>query len=306
MGREIPTVHGHLFPTTPNPNKSCFSLHPFHKYNFPNVVQEHFHPSTNTKTNIVSLQKKVLGNNSTPENSLPTISQSNNSAHTTVTKSETRPSQPTKLFSTEFESHLDPPTKKLIGKSNFVHVQNNICDHNNTQTEFTATPSQPDIGVDTPESSQPTMSTDGTSTLSSSLSVDTSSSTIWPHNVLDQVKTAINESYPALQHSKFKFRINVESASQNWTFLSLFPNLGEALINDKDSFTKYGSEFRPIVTLQKIFGLHPLWHRLKSIMTFGIKFPLTQLDTASAKLDLEAALQFGNHKGVKNNQKFFR
>ena len=202
------------------------------------------------------------------------------------------------------EPKLDPATKKLIGKLPFhcSKQTNNITTI--THDRFTATPFHSDMRIDTIPSS-PKMSSDGTCTSNLVPSVDTQSSTIWPIDVLDQVKTASLETYQALKQSMFKFGISHKSASHNWKVLQSFNNLGEALTKDGSSFTKYGSEFRPISTLHRIFKHHPLWDRLRNIMLHGIRFPISPIDTTTEKLDLDAALLFGNHKGVQHNPQFF-
>ena len=83
-------------------------------------------------------------------------------------------------------------------------------------------------------------------------------------------------------------------------------NLGEALNSDSSSHTCYGSEFQKPSQLEPVLQNHPLWRRLSSILKKGITFPLRDLDNTTKSLDLENALQFGNHKGVRKHPEFFR
>ena len=95
------------------------------------------------------------------------------------------------------------------------------------------------------------------------------------------------------------------AAEHNWTILSQSDsNLGRAITHDGQSPLKYGSEFRSPSLLAHLFNLHPLWPRLKKILTEGINYPVSPLSTPLRKMDLQAALDFGNHKGVVNNKAF--
>jgi hypothetical protein len=64
----------------------------------------------------------------------------------------------------------------------------------------------------------------------------------------------------------------------------------------------YGSEFKPIETLEPIFENHPSWRRMKRILTHGSKWPLQPLDEENRIKDVEDTLNFGNHKGANKQQ----
>ena len=81
--------------------------------------------------------------------------------------------------------------------------------------------------------------------------------------------------------------------------------MGNAIAAEKDSPLSYGSEFRPWKLLESIFSLHPLWPRLQSILNIGSSFPLEPLSREIRKKDLAEAIEYGNHKGVDRNRKFF-
>lgn len=63
----------------------------------------------------------------------------------------------------------------------------------------------------------------------------------------------------------------------------------------------YGSEFRPKEQSVKLFGLHPCWSRMESILTQSSFWPLDDLNEEHRKQDLEQALAFGNHEDNKNH-----
>ena len=76
----------------------------------------------------------------------------------------------------------------------------------------------------------------------------------------------------------------------------------KALLAQSDSPLGYGSEFKPIETLELIFRIHPSWSRMKQVLTHGSKWPLQPLDEDDRIKDVEEALLFGNHKGTVKQQ----
>ena len=57
--------------------------------------------------------------------------------------------------------------------------------------------------------------------------------------------------------------------------------------------------------LKKLFHRHPLWHRMNTILSNGISFPLTKLTPSIQIEDKASAIAFGNHKGATINEKYF-
>jgi hypothetical protein len=74
-------------------------------------------------------------------------------------------------------------------------------------------------------------------------------------------------------------------------------DLGALLEVQCNSFVGYGSEFRDIDTLQKIFGWHPNWTRMSTIPENRLEWPLEPIDKELRCNDINTALAFGNHKG---------
>ena len=75
-------------------------------------------------------------------------------------------------------------------------------------------------------------------------------------------------------------------------------NLGKALEAQRDSPLGPGKEFRPVDVLSAVFSHHPLWSRMKEILTSGSKWPLEDISEEDRESDLNEALTFGNHKGA--------
>ena len=126
----------------------------------------------------------------------------------------------------------------------------------------------------------------------------------WPTSPLSIIHEILAEPSPFPYPSRFQFESSDEAAEHNWKILSQDDNLGRAITHDGQSPLKYGSEFRPTSLLQRLFHLHPLWTRLKNILDNGINYPVSPLASSLRALDLQEALEFGNHKGVKSNKKF--
>jgi hypothetical protein len=121
----------------------------------------------------------------------------------------------------------------------------------------------------------------------------------WPNNLIKIIKKVINVPCNTPTAPKFIFELLQTAASYNLDVLLKHQNdLSKALEANKSSPLGYGSEFRLPNELQKIFGLHPLWPRMKQILIEGGKWSLDELSEESQQKDLIDALAFGNHKGA--------
>ncbi len=75
-------------------------------------------------------------------------------------------------------------------------------------------------------------------------------------------------------------------------------DLSKALLAQSNSPLGYGSEFKPIKTLELIFKNHRTWNRMKWVLENESKWPLQPLNGEDRVKDVEEALVFGNQKGV--------
>ena len=127
---------------------------------------------------------------------------------------------------------------------------------------------------------------------------------VWPSDLISILRRIAE--LPCRQPSKplFAFEFNLEAANKNYIVLKhkFGGDLSEALLAQSDSPLGYGSEFKPIETLEPIFENHPSWRRMKRILTHGSKWPLQTLDKDDRIKDVEEALLFGNHKGAVKQQ----
>jgi hypothetical protein len=98
--------------------------------------------------------------------------------------------------------------------------------------------------------------------------------------------------------------MTTEAAAHNFSVLkSASFDLHEIIMATPDCVTNPGNEFRPVHLLDPIFKRHPLWTRVRSMLTVGAKFPLEPIDGKARLLDLAAAQQRGNHMGATRKQK---
>ena len=105
----------------------------------------------------------------------------------------------------------------------------------------------------------------------------------------------------------FKFSTSQAAAIENWKILESFDlTLDKALLSSKPSQLSFGSEFKHPDILGLIFQNHPLWKNLENHLRKGCHYPTTTIDQSAIRQDLEEALEFGNHKGVVNNQTLFQ
>ena len=127
----------------------------------------------------------------------------------------------------------------------------------------------------------------------------------WPSNFLEIISNLTQETYQTPSKPKFHFTRTMEAAKHNWEIITQYRHLGEALDSQQNSILRYGSEFRPVQSLQPLLEHHPLWPRLKISLSSGVQFPLYDTTSEEKKYDVKEALKFGNHKGAQKYKSFF-
>ena len=124
----------------------------------------------------------------------------------------------------------------------------------------------------------------------------------WLINLIQVIKeiSALTTSKP--DKLKFNFNHTRAAVEDKTRVLEKYGNdLERAIQAQIKSPVGYGSKFWPREQLVKLFGLHPCWQRMESILTWGSLWPLKDLDEEHWKLDLEEALVFGNHEGAQKH-----
>ncbi len=83
-------------------------------------------------------------------------------------------------------------------------------------------------------------------------------------------------------------------------------NLQHALDANSSSPLGMGSEFWRIPTIEPLFWHHPIWPRMKQILTHGLHWPLDDLPEEQRIANIYEAIKFGNHKGATNDPDLLR
>ena len=93
--------------------------------------------------------------------------------------------------------------------------------------------------------------------------------------------------------------MTLEAAHKNFCTLKKYDlDLGRALKANSSSPLGYGSEFRKVETLDRVFGRHPNLQRMRDILLNGSDWPMEELNEEKRVADVKEALAFGNHKGA--------
>ena len=80
---------------------------------------------------------------------------------------------------------------------------------------------------------------------------------------------------------EFRFDLTAKSAAYSWTIVKKYGSRFNAINAQDEATLELGSEFRSINTLEKIFGLHPLWNDLSSGIKYGFNYPHFQIKIES-------------------------
>ena len=128
-----------------------------------------------------------------------------------------------------------------------------------------------------------------------------------PNNLVEIVKGEMNILCKTSHPPEFIFELSESAALHNLEILNKYRNeLSKALRANENSSLGYGSEFRKLQELKKVFGFHPLWSRLESILRNRSKWPLEEITKEHRKRDLDDALSFGNHKVATAKQELLK
>ncbi|GKY96053.1 hypothetical protein MPSEU_000565500 [Mayamaea pseudoterrestris] len=128
----------------------------------------------------------------------------------------------------------------------------------------------------------------------------------WPSNDatwLQSILQALQWLPPPLLPPPFCFEITPEAAAYNLSILQANDmDLRHLLFSNKDLPTCPGSNFRPVELLDPIFLGHPNWPRVRSTLTTGVAFPLDPLEEKTRIEELNAMVDYGNHKSAKTER----
>ena len=120
---------------------------------------------------------------------------------------------------------------------------------------------------------------------------------LWSHNKEDENSTEsslllhkiveiLEEPRLEMAPPLFIFKPTLEAAEENLKVLKAHNcSLTTVLASFPHSPCSFGSEFRAVQTLEKIFKGHPLWKQLRDIVEKGASYPVVELDDTSRRKD---------------------
>ena len=107
---------------------------------------------------------------------------------------------------------------------------------------------------------------------------------------------------PTPSAPKFQFENTIEAAEFNAVVLEKHKfDLHSALRGEKNSPMRYGSEFRNINELGKIFGTHEYWAEAATILQKGVHYPVEKISKKTRLAQSAAVRVKGNHKSAQEN-----
>ena len=113
------------------------------------------------------------------------------------------------------------------------------------------------------------------------------------------IRKIIHSPLPSLSKSQIKFEWSPSAMRFNSDLLeSVNFDLGKLISQNPSSEIGYGSEFRPVATLEPLLRLRPNWNRIKSFLSSGFTANFRQIDEAQCQNDNTKALRSGNHKST--------
>ncbi|MGH7974537.1 MAG: hypothetical protein ACREBR_03335, partial [bacterium] len=117
------------------------------------------------------------------------------------------------------------------------------------------------------------------------------------------ISTPTQDPSPTL----FRFQMTERAAFHNHRILKAADfDLHRAINSQSNSPVSYGSEFRKPSVLEPMLKSHPLWHKVRKILSEGSKFPLDPISDSDRKLDMQWMIERGNHKSALTNMNVMR
>ncbi len=141
------------------------------------------------------------------------------------------------------------------------------------------------------KSGESTSPPDGTPICTTSPLADIHTHVPWPKNIMEIIKSILATDTPQPSSPDFVFELTREAALKNFCILLRHKgSLANAIDSQRNSPVGYGSEFRPIDTLEPLLFLHPYWSKVKSLLTHGSIWPLQ--DTRGFQATLRSILAY--------------
>ena len=122
---------------------------------------------------------------------------------------------------------------------------------------------------------------------------------------MDSIHWVLRQPQRKLHPPPFRFDLSDEATAHNFDILKKHNfSIEKVLANSGFSPSHFGSEFKETQTLEKLFGHHPYWERMKKILDNGTTYEYHKaLPENTRKGDFDAALARGNHKSALKKKK---
>ena len=124
-----------------------------------------------------------------------------------------------------------------------------------------------------------------------------------PEWLSEAIRDLNKETMEVPKHPPFKFEMTAEAAAHNLDILAKADfNLDRVIRENPDTTIAYGKEFRPVEKLERIYSRHPNFKFVKTMLENGMDFTFEyELTEEERVADLQAALDYGNHKSAEAN-----
>ena len=108
---------------------------------------------------------------------------------------------------------------------------------------------------------------------------------------------------PTPAHPDLKTGISSEAVAHNSKILEENNfNLKQLIDKNMHTTMRYGSEFRPTEILEKLYGEHRYWKRVKRNIDMGVHYEVKKLPQKKRRKLMMEAMEYGNHKSAKENE----
>mmetsp|Transcript_8977 Transcript_8977/g.25218 ORF Transcript_8977/g.25218 Transcript_8977/m.25218 type:complete len:170 (+) Transcript_8977:1102-1611(+) len=127
-------------------------------------------------------------------------------------------------------------------------------------------------------------------------------------DLVQHIRDAIDEPIPSPASPLFQFELTDEAANHNWTILkdTFGRSMSRAIAGQANTPLSMGSEFRPACVLEPLLGQHPLWYRIRSLLTVGSIWALDPIDNTERLQGVMDNIERGNHKSARDRPDVLR
>ena len=134
---------------------------------------------------------------------------------------------------------------------------------------------------------------------------DFTSTPAFPPDLVDIIKSIREMACTQPQQPNFFFELRSKAAKKNFLVLKqLNMDLGKAITAQQDSPLGYGSKFKPLHVLRRLFLNHPLWEQMETILVNGLQWPLTEITEEDRMRTCRKLWHLATTKGHQANQSY--